>query len=294
MKVLELEGGPRVFVVGLGQVGSAISGALCQYGTIGDWELPTDWSSADATVTSISTAIGRLPPTRRRTAVVWAAGTCGMSSCQAECDASLATMTAAFEVLAAVRPESCHLLGSVGALAVGQPRWSGQEPSDSRLPYASLKLAEEALVRRSSLGDPVIHRTTSVYGPPNRPGRQGMVTALVGNASRMRTTQIHGRWSTLRNYVHADDVAAAVAREIVRPRGPGVHVLAAPRSHSIAELVGTVVRARRIPVPVRLVAASNADDLTVDPSAISPTFQARPLTTAVRQMVFDLRHVSRA
>jgi len=214
-----------------------------------------------------------------------------MTSTAEACRLSLETLGAVSDVLAPLGPASVHLLGSVGASALGRPRWTPFDATPAEVPYARLKHAEEELMAQGGLGDPVIHRIASVYGPSNRPGRQGLITALASNASKLKTTQIFGRWSTLRNYVHADDVASFVTAKLLHPSGPGVHVLAAQRSHSIAELVATVSAARRRPVPVRLVGAENAEDLTVDPNTIDPGFRARPVETAVRQMILDLRQV---
>jgi len=291
VKVLDVAGRSRVVIVGHGQLGSAVASAIAHRADeVHEWSHPTAWMDADATRASIAAGLEALPPSRLPVTVVWSAGRCGMSSSEADCEESLATMRASLDVLAGLGPRAIHLLGSVGALALGHPRWSGAALG-VEVPYARLKLAEEALVAGGALGDPVVHRVSSVYGPPGRPGRQGMITVLVLNASQLRTTRIFGRWSTLRNYVHADDVAAFVADRVLLHAGPGVHVLAAPRSHAIAELVAAVGTARRRPVPIHLVPSDNAEDLTLDPAAIHPAFRARPLDTAIRQMVLELRQV---
>lgn len=291
MKAVDLPGRTRVLIVGHGQLGSAIALALAGGRAVEERSTETDWSGPAAAARSVERALDLLPHSDLPVTLIWAAGRCGMSSTDEECAGSLATMSAVCAVLARLRPRSTHLLGSVGALALGHPRWSPDDPGHQDLPYARLKLAEEERVAEGDLGDAVIHRIASVYGPPERPGRQGMITALVTNAAELRTTRIYGRWSTVRNYVHADDVAGFVAEHVVDPRGPGVHVLAARRSHAIAELVSVVSRARRRPVPVRLVPASNDEDLTIDPGAIAPAFRTRPLETAISQMVLGLRQV---
>lgn len=279
-------------VVGHGQLGSAIAAAVTARTHAEGRSYPTDWSTPAAAARSIGQGLQQEGGFDGPVVVVWAAGRCGMSSGVEECQESLAVSAAALGVLAELRPHATHLLGSAGAVALGHPRWSPSDGSLPDLPYGRLKLQEEELVGRLDLGDLVVHRVSSVYGPPDRPGRQGMITALVVNASRLRATRIYGRWSTLRNYVHADDVGAFIADKAVRHTGPAVHVLAAHRSHAISELVGAVATARRRSVPVQLVPSENADDLTIDPNAIDPGFRTRPLDTAIRQMVLDLRHVS--
>lgn len=292
MKVLDLADGNRIVILGHGQLGSAISGAVRQRWVVDEHSYPTDWSTTTAAERSVAAGLARLPGADAPVTVVWAAGRCGMSSTAMECHRSLAVMTAVLDELQALRPQAIHLMGSVGALALGHPRWSLSEPSLDELPYARLKRDEDALINSLDLGRPIVHLVSSVFGPPDRPGRRGMITVLAVNATQLRATRIFGKWSTLRNYVHADDVAAFVVERIARGDRPGRYVLASPRSHSIGELVLAVGNARRRAVPIHLVQADNADDLTIDPGCIAPGFRPRPLETAVRQMVLDLRHVS--
>lgn len=292
MRSLDLDGVGRVLVLGHGQLGSAITNAITQRFVVDQRSGVTDWSGPAAAARSVATNLGSLPETDLPVTVVWAAGRCGMSSTTAECRRSLDVMSAVLEEVQRVRPSCTHLLGSVGALALGHPRWSPSVSSASEVPYARLKRAEEDLVAALDLGDPVVHLVSSVYGPPDRPGRRGMITVLAVNAAQLRATRIFGRWATLRNYVHADDVGTFIAERIAQPAGPARHILAAHRSHSIAELVAAVGAARRRAVPVQLVSTENAEDLTIDPGAIAPSLRSRPVETAITQMILDLRHVA--
>lgn len=294
MRVVDLPGRARVLVLGEGQVGAAVVASLRLRRSRDEWSWPTNWSTPARAARSIVDGLDAIGPSPETFVLVWAAGAAGMMSTADYCERSLETMQ---EALLAVRghrhadPVAVHLIGSAGAAAVGRPRWSGKDdpPPRGAAPYVQLKQAEERLVRGMPGWETVIHRATSVYGPPGRPGRTGMVTTLVWNAARNRTTPVYGSWSTLRNYVHADDVGADVADAILHPSGSQVRVLAAHRSHSIAELVGLIAESRRRPVPIRLLPAANAEHLTIDPGAVAPTFSPRPLETAVRQMVLELR-----
>lgn len=292
VRVLDLEDGARIVIVGHGQLGSAVAHAVKLRWLVDEGSHAIDWSSPAVAARSVAVGLEGLSVADTPVTVVWAAGRCGMSSTAAECQQSLGVMAAVLEELRALRPQQIHLMGSVGALALGHPRWSTAGEIVDSLPYARLKRDEEALVNELELGRANVHLVSSVFGPPDRPGRRGMITVLAVNATQLRTTRIFGKWSTLRNYVHADDVAAFVVERIARGDGPGRYVLASPRSHSISELVLAVSNARRRAVPVHLVQADNADDLTIDPGCIAPGFRPRPLETAVRQMVLDLRHVS--
>lgn len=279
-----------IVVLGEGQVGSAIVASLRNRAVAARWR-PTDWSSPASAGRSTAEALADVP-VRDRWAAVWAAGAAGMTSSAEYCERSLDTMK---EAVRAVRsrcsvPLDIHLIGSAGAHAVGHPRWrSGGRPSSPSVPYAWLKNAEEEHLANIEEADVVVHRVTSVYGPPKRPGRSGMVTVLVRNASQHRTTLIYGGWTTLRNYVHADDVAASVVADVLRPPGSATRVLAARRSHTIAEVVGLVRGARRRAVPVQLIGPRNAAHITVDPGTIHDGFRSRELGTAIQQMVLELR-----
>jgi nucleoside-diphosphate-sugar epimerase len=291
--VLDIRGRTRVVVLGRGQIGSAVVASLQKHDVVGQWFGSTDWSSPRDAARSTMHSLEQVPPTGLQTCVLWAAGAAGMSSTEEYCERSLDTMVHVVEAMRRSpkwRPAVLHVIGSAGATAVGVPRWSTGmvRAAEADIPYVRLKIAEEAYACGLSDCDAIIHRVSSVYGPPGRPGRSGMVTVLVRNAAQNVTTPIFGSWSTLRNYVHADDVGSSVAESIIRPADPCVRILASRRSHTISELVKHVVDARRRPVPIRLIRAANADHITIDPGVIHPSFRSRPLDVAVRQMVLAL------
>lgn len=240
--------------------------------------------------------------------MVWSAGTAGMATSKARCEQNLETMktvvSAALESIEPTRRRRLHVISSAGAYAVNSPRWpaEGKPPAPIDVPYVQLKLAEEDWSRTRTGGpDPVgvtIHRVASVYARPGDPGRSGMVAAMVRNASKGNVTPIFGNWSTIRNYVHADDVGEFVARSIrfEVEATPALHetpltetLLADRRSYAIGELVQLVSRAIRRPVPLQMIAAENAENHTFNPSMIAEGFAARSLPTAIRQMFVDLQ-----
>lgn len=293
MRVLETASA-TVVVLGEGQIGTAIVEQLGRRGARASIAGRSDWSTPTSSAVSTIAALGSAGPrSNEPVVVVWAAGAAGMGSTAEYCERSLDTMRAVVQSLVGSRwkPSALHVVGSAGAMAVGSPRWhpEAERPPSPVAPYVELKRAEEELASRLPDCRAVIHRVSSVYGPPGRPGRMGMVTTLIRNAVQNRPTSIVGTWSTLRNYVHADDVATSIVDDVLRPSAVGLRVLAAPRSHSIGELVGLVASARRRPVPIRLLPATNADHLTIDPNAVSSGFRCRPLAIAVRQMVLELR-----
>jgi nucleoside-diphosphate-sugar epimerase len=258
----------------------------------------TDWSTPGTAGESTSAALAGVEALDDgRVTVVWAAGTAGMTTSKQQCEQNLATMIsavgAALESAGSGGKSRVHLIGSAGAHATGRPKWAGTnavEPSDGTrsndVPYVWLKLAEENWVASLVDADSIVHRVSSVYSRPNDPGRSGMIAALIRNAARGEVTTIYGGWSTLRNYVHADDVGDYVART-VRYGGPATTLLADRRSYAITELVSLVSRYLRRPVPLRMAPGSNSEHHSFDPGAISSGFATRPLATAIRQILLD-------
>lgn len=294
MRLIELDDQHRVIVLGEGQIGSAIAQSLIRSASASkvhrgfstDWSTPS--SAADSTTAALKTIEVRAAA---RTTVVWAAGTAGMTTSRPRCEQNLDTMISAVSAcLQFAGPEQrahVQLIGSAGAHAIGHPRWAGVSGDCSvDVPYVRLKLAEEDWIRSLENVGSVVHRVSSVYSRPNDPGRSGMIAALIGNAARGEVTTVYGGWSTLRNYVHADDVGEFVARTI-RHGGPNTTLLADRRSYAIGELVALVSRYLRRPVPLRMAPGPNSEHHSFDPGAISNGFSPRPLATAIRQILLD-------
>ncbi len=310
MRTLDLDDSSRVIVLGEGQVGSAISRSLTRSMPSVGHQTKTDWSTPAAAARSTTDALAGLPrlgpTTGSSTTVIWSAGTAGMTTTKERCDQNLETMKqvlrAALDSVPEGQRRALHLVSSAGAHANGAPRWpesasaaTGDRPS--RVPYIELKVAEERWAR-SLVDDPnpvdiTVHRVASVYARPGDPGRSGMVAAMVRNAARGKVTPIFGRWSTIRNYVHADDVGDFVARSVHLVPDDGQRVseslLVDRRSYAIGELVNLVSKAIRRPVPLQMIPADNAENHTFNPAMISAGFTARPLPTAIRQMFLELQ-----
>ncbi len=314
MRTIDLDDNSRVIVLGEGQVGSAISRSFLRTRTAVGHQRRTNWATPETAARSTADALRDLQPagtghasTSGRTTVIWSAGTAGMTTSKERCDQNLATMkasiSAALDSVETGRTRSLHIVSSAGAHAHSAPRWPSSRPSlESEspavdVPYIQLKIAEERWAQALTAGpDPIdatIHRVASVYARPDDPGRSGMVAAMVRNASRGQVTPIFGNWSTMRNYVHADDVGEFVARSVrVADIAPGrctETLLADRRSYAIGELVKLVSRAIRRPVPLQMIAAENAQNHTFNPSKIADGFAARSLPTAIRQMFVDLQ-----
>lgn len=124
-------------------------------------------------------------------------------------------------------------------------------------PYGVTKLAAERYVLLSSRRDGVpvrILRVANAYGPLQRPRTgQGLIAALLHAAETQTPVDLFGDGSTLRDYVHVADVAAATVQlaandgiELVVNVGSGV-------GHTVDEVLelaervtGTTIEVRRL------------------------------------------------
>gem|GEM_PF-4775179 len=216
--------------------------------------------------------------------VIWSAGTFAMNSA-VDVEHALASFDRSFSELVS----SCeshgstrvHLVSSAGAL--GCPI-SNQRFAVLDSPYREIKAGEElrACAAHSSVR---VHRVTSVFGTPGPTGRSGLVGALLANALRAQETPLFARTVTMRNYIHADDVAEALVRA-TESQDTGSTLLAAGRSHPMHEVVATARGVLRRSIPVSYRTPMNDHDMVFDPRAVSALVPQRPLAAGMR-MVYD-------
>lgn len=270
-------GATAVLVVGEGLIGGAVTRRLRTRPLIAEAHASIDWGIPD-----FPTVADRLLCDVEAAAVevVWAAGVFGMTSVL-EVD----RLTSSFETnLHAVirRAESCapvrvHLVSSAGALGCpsGDHRF---KTIDS--PYKAIKQAEEAIIE--SLSVPTrIHRVTSVFGTRSHSGRSGLVGALIANANRRQETALFARTTTMRNYIHADDVGEALVRGLLSSSNETT-LLAATRSHPMNEVVASAERVLRRPIPVSYRPPKNHHDMVFSPRAVSDLVPQRSLAAGMR------------
>jgi nucleoside-diphosphate-sugar epimerase len=119
-------------------------------------------------------------------------------------------------------------------------------------PYGFSKAAAEDACRfyAERLGLPVtVLRPFNIYGP----GQEGrfLVPAIVGQVLRPGSAAITIEDAApRRDYVHVDDVAAAIAAAASAVRGWGVYNVASGSSHSVGELVAAIQAAAGTDKPV--------------------------------------------
>jgi UDP-glucose 4-epimerase len=241
--------GRRVLVTGAGgMLGSAVVRALVAHGASVHAHLgpaasavltppPPDVRSSYAEITDPAAVAGLVQGTD---AVIHLAGPPSVAESFARPrDFALAHTVGTATVLEAAQQSAVGRLVHVSSAEVyGRPE-SNPVTEDARTvprsPYGAAKLGAEAMVRAWSAaggGEAVILRPFSVYGPAS-PER-----SLLGRLIRQAAVAERITLATLRpvrDYVHVDDVAAAVVRALVVPA-------AQPREYNVASGTGTSVR----------------------------------------------------
>jgi UDP-glucose 4-epimerase len=162
-----------------------------------------------------------------------------------ELDAQL-TLGPVRAVLAALerRPGVTLTYLSSGGTVYGEPE---RVPVDEEAPtkafgaYGRLHLAaeEEVMAAHRERALPVrILRCATVYGEHQHPDRgQGAVVTFLHRIETGAPVHIFGDGGTIRDYVYAGDVAAAIAALLDRGAGPPILNLGSGRGTSLAELL---------------------------------------------------------
>ena len=270
-------GPTAVVVVGEGLIGAAVTRRLRRRAVLGERHVPIRWDQPEF---AESTRHLLHETGATSVEVVWSAGAFGMSSVL-EVD-RLATqfadnIDAVISCASDLAPVRIHLVSSAGALGCpsGDRRF---ETVDS--PYKAVKAAEEDIVR--SLDVPVqIHRVTSVFGSRSHTGRAGLVGVLLANALRRQETALFARTTTMRNYIHADDVGETLVRAVLGT-STETTLIAAKRSHAMNEVVATAQQILRRPIPVSYRPPKNHHDMVFSPRVVSPLVPERSLSAGMR------------
>lgn len=265
----------RAWVIGSsGLLGSAL---YCALGNQGrnlfvpgarfSWGAPA--RLADQLSAAVQSFAGQIGP-GDRWEIHWAAGIGTMGSSPEE----LAPETLAFSALldlVAAEPRLAPELGVLSLASSAGAIYAGSRDeiiSEHTVPapttaYAHEKLRQEDLIRsfvQSHVGmTALIARISTLYGPGHSAGKkQGLLTHIARRLLRNEPIQIYVPFDTIRDYIIADDAAAAVLgtlRAISRP-GAVTKIIASEQPTSIAEIISVFKRISRR--PLRIVTSANA------------------------------------
>jgi UDP-glucose 4-epimerase len=193
--------------------------------------------------------------------VYWAAGASIVGSTAAALAAETETLGHALAAIGAqlsgARVPGLFFLASSAGGVYGRCPDSPATEASPCLPvsdYGREKLRQEALLGRWAHAHDVrglVGRISNLYGPgQNLDKPQGLITHLVRSLVLDRPVHLYVPLDTLRDYVHVDDCARAIARTtahlLAEPAAPGgVKIFASEQPTSISALIGIISRVTR-------------------------------------------------
>jgi UDP-glucose 4-epimerase len=181
---------------------------------------------------------------------------------------------------------------SSGGTVYGEPARvpvSEDEPARPSSVYGKLHLRCEREIERERAAHGLrarVLRCSSVYGEYQRPERgQGAVATFLHRIEREEVIYLYGDGSTVRDYVYAGDVAAAIVDLLDRRDGPPVLNVGSFEGTSLPELVRAIEA--QVGRPARVVAGPRRDfdvgRIVLDASRLRRLvrFAATPLPTGI-------------
>jgi UDP-glucose 4-epimerase len=159
----------------------------------------------------------------------------------------MAPLVAVLDAARAV-PNTSVLFISSGGAVYGEPDDDRpvheDHPLRPRSAYGAAKLAAETYLgyfaRRYGLHASAL-RCGNAYGPDQEPGRgQGLIGELIAASDEGRAVEVWGDGSVSRDYVHVDDIAAAIASLCGRRDLPEAINVGSGESTSVVEAIALV------------------------------------------------------
>jgi UDP-glucose 4-epimerase len=288
-------------VFGLGLIGSALVSALKSLASTREERLNFDWARPELQAAQAGHLERRLEeivtsaPAAARIHFLWSAGRAGFGSSRQETDPELQSFrnVLALTERTALRfpevPVTFCLMSSAGGLFEGQRQVTRDSLPTPAHPYGCLKLEQERhLVESPAPVRKAIYRLTSVYGPL-RPGqRRGLIGTLVVNGLRHRVSEIVGFMSTLRDFVHVEDIAGYLIRKLRSESGvepDSISVLGSIKPFSIFEIQKIVEDTLRHKIYVGYsLQASNSEDITFSADVFPRDWHPSDLKSNVRRL----------
>jgi UDP-glucose 4-epimerase len=255
---------------GSGLLGAALNRALQRSGS----ELfvpaePFNWDDGAELAAQLAAAVKSFAGhagAARRWEIYWAAGVGTMGSSAN----TLAPETRVLTLLLQLLKSEPRLMAAAGAIAFASSAgavYAGSSDdiiTENTAPapttaYAREKLRQEGLVRAFALASgracALIARISTLYGPGQATGKQqGLLAHMARSILRNQPIQIYVPYDTIRDYIAADDAAAAMVASLRTIRGKsrvGLKIIASEQPVTIAEIVSIFRRiARRAPLIV--------------------------------------------
>lgn len=194
--------------------------------------------------------------------IYWAAGVGTMSSTEANLRPETEALSAFIQQVSSrqILMETkgvMVLASSAGAIYAGATE---DVVTENTLPapttaYAREKLKQEDLVRLFALnkrgGAALIARISTLYGPGQAVGKQqGLIAHIARCVLRNQPIQIYVPFDTIRDYIAADDAAAAMIATLRAPcDGPNIRtkIIASEKPTTIAEIISVFKKLSRHP-----------------------------------------------
>lgn len=284
---------PNVLVFGSGTVGRPIRRHLQTLGLRAHGTVDVPWVHDEARRSLLhqlrEQVRSELGPQGLR--VVWAAGVAGFSATPEQTSQEAAAFEDVIGFVEALtseteRPQSVlHVVSSAGGLFEGRTIRSADAVPSPQRAYGRLKLLQEHTAMRLGAGAVVVHRPSSIYGTSSPAGRPGLIGAMVANAAAQLPSTIYGSPTTLRDFVHAEDVGRHIATAALTDgEQASPQFLVSGRPASIHEVVGIVEAAMRRPVLLRYVDPWNTSDIVFTRSSRAAGFRPDSLQVGVRRL----------
>jgi UDP-glucose 4-epimerase len=249
---------PRVLVVGWGFLGAAVGMSLFDHGADVSGLTRSETSRIQAAhLRGINVAIGdaadRLTMERAvrgvEHVVFMAGGLDPPTSALRPLDDAVGTLSpllCTLETIRSLGDVSLTYISSGGAV-YGNPQHVRAKETDLPRPvstYGVSRLAGEAYAQMyaTTFGIPTqVVRCANVYGPgQSHNTRQGAVAVFLNRVAEGLTVSIVGNGSSIRDYVHIDDVTSALARLVLNRVDSGVVNLGSGSGHTVIDLLGVV------------------------------------------------------
>ena len=249
---------PRVLVVGWGFLGAAVGMSLFDHGSGVRGLTRSETSRTQAAhLRGIDVVIGDAgnPTTMERCMrgvehVVYVAG--GLDPPTAalrpldDAVETLSPLLCTLETIRSLGDVSFTYVSSGGAVYGNPPHIRAAETDPPRpiSTYGVSRLAGEeySQMYATTFGIPTqVVRCANVYGPGQSHSRpQGAVAVFLNRVAAGLTISIVGDGSSIRDYVHIDDVTACIVRLVLNRVDCGVVHLGSGSGHTVVELLGVV------------------------------------------------------